>query len=136
MKLSNAIMNHLETKLPQMVQLFLTNGTITEEDMDQQGICKMLDSGDRRTMPKDDRVLHQQRAVLMNANAVTAKYRARQAEKVVSEARKHERERLVAAGEIQPRKKRSVNVAKLITSKPPKALKKPRLITPVPAVAK
>ena len=81
----------LESKLPAVVELFREHGRVTEEQMDQLGVISVDLSGDRRTMPKDCRALHQQRAVIMNADAVTAQYRSRMQQKAVAENAKRAR---------------------------------------------
>jgi hypothetical protein len=64
------------------------NGIVTEQDMDEAGIMN-IDS-DLKT-PKDQRVLHQQRAVLMNSAECIAKYKLYRTEKETNTARTAEK---------------------------------------------
>jgi hypothetical protein len=78
----------MKEKLPDVVQKFRMNGIVTEQDMDEAGIMN-IDS-DRKT-PKDQRVLHQQRAVLMNSAECIAKYKLYRTEKETNTARTAEK---------------------------------------------
>jgi hypothetical protein len=58
-----------------VVSLFRDKGYVTEAEMDRLNIPVF--NGDTRTIPKDQRVLHQQRAVLMSGTACIQQYRVR-----------------------------------------------------------
>jgi hypothetical protein len=54
----------MKDKLPDVVRKLRSTGILTEQDIDEAGIMEV--DSDRQT-PKGQRVLHQQRAVLMNS---------------------------------------------------------------------
>lgn len=81
----------LEGKVPAVVDLFRRHGRVTEEEMDRLGVLSIELLGDRRKLPKDSRVLHQQRAVIMNSECVVAQYQARMVQKAIAEAAKRAR---------------------------------------------
>ena len=56
-----------------LANIFRERGVLTEADMDEFNIIDM--SEDTRRTPKDERVLHQQRAVLMNSAECTRQYK-------------------------------------------------------------
>lgn len=56
----------MREKIDDVVQLFRDRGVVTEDDHDNLGIVQ---SGDSRLTPRDERALYQQRAVLMNSQA-------------------------------------------------------------------
>lgn len=68
-------MEAMQEAIPDMVQIFRTTGNLTEEQMDAAGIVSVNDMASN-ARPKDDRPLHQQRAVIMNAEDCIAKYRS------------------------------------------------------------
>lgn len=71
--LSLAERDQARRSVEHLTGLFREKGVVTEKDMDDQQI-KSIDLDSRKT-PKDQRVLHQQRAVLMNSEACIRKYR-------------------------------------------------------------
>lgn len=81
----------MKEAIPAVVELYRQKGFVTEEELDELNI-PTFNKEDGRSKPKDQRVLHQQRAVVMNAVAVTTAYHARKvntaAENAAKEARK------------------------------------------------
>ena len=78
--------NHMEGKVSEIKEIFVTQGRITEEDMDSAGI---LNIDLRNHKPKGQRALHQQTAVAMNSSAIVEfckLYNARQQEATVQRA--------------------------------------------------
>ena len=67
---------HLKKKFPECVQEFRDHGKLRESFMDEIGVPKDDESSDRRTVPKDQRVLYQQRACILNHVVVKAFYDA------------------------------------------------------------
>jgi hypothetical protein len=63
----------LNDKFDQMATIFRNTGTLTEKDMDDAGIIS-TNHLSKRTTSKDQRVLHQQRAVLMNSPTCITQY--------------------------------------------------------------
>lgn len=59
-----------------LADILRDRGVLTEADMDEHGIVDL--SEDSRKTPKDQRVLHQQRAVLMNSEGSKLQFRDRQ----------------------------------------------------------
>ena len=73
-KISPKERKNMENKLGEMKQIFITKGTITEADMDNAKIVNVNDTL-YKGMDKDQRALHHQRAVLMNAPEAIARYK-------------------------------------------------------------
>lgn len=69
--------------VPVLCESMSRNGFLTEAEMDILGI-PILD--DNSKVPKDKRALHQQRAVMINAEEAVTKYINRRAERVASKA--------------------------------------------------
>jgi len=67
---------HMKNKVEELAGIFREKGILTEQDMDDSGIVEMTQ--DSRTAPKDERVLHQQRAVLMNSDECVRQYKIHQ----------------------------------------------------------
>lgn len=65
--------NHMKNSVDQLANIFRTRGILTEADMDALLIIDQ--SEDSRKTPKDERVLHQQRAVLMNSAECIRQYK-------------------------------------------------------------
>lgn len=61
-------MNHIAAKIPELANIFLETGQITEDQFHCFGIPE-IKSDDRRTKPKDQRELSNQRAVLLTSEA-------------------------------------------------------------------
>jgi len=64
--------DEIKNAFPNLVELFETNGEIKESEFDQFNVRKFEDIDgevDRNTKEKDERVLHQQRAVLLTKDA-------------------------------------------------------------------
>ena len=67
---------HLKKKIPECVQEFRDHGKLRESFMDEIGVPKDNESSDRRAVQKDQRVLYQQRACILNHVEVKAFYDA------------------------------------------------------------
>eukprot|EP01033_Poteriospumella_lacustris_P010239 gene10239-7282_t len=65
--------NNMKDNVENLANVFRERGVLTEADMDEFNIIDM--SEDTRRTPKDERVLHQQRAVLMNSAECTRQYK-------------------------------------------------------------
>lgn len=63
----------MQDKVETLARIFRWRGVLTEADMDQHGIVDL--SEDARKTPKEQRVLYQQRAVLMNSEECIPQYR-------------------------------------------------------------
>lgn len=83
--ISHAAYRNMQDKVETLARIFRERGVLTEADMDEHGIVDL--SEDTRKTPKDQRVLHQQRAVLMNSEECILQYREYQSR---LEARKAE----------------------------------------------
>lgn len=59
---------------PELLAIAKLNGKITEAEMDNAGIPKVKDSTDRRSKPKDERPLHNQRAAIVNHDKIQAEF--------------------------------------------------------------
>jgi hypothetical protein len=57
----------MKAALPSLSEYFSQHGRLTEEFMDQLGIMSIKNQA-LRQLPKDKRVLHQERAILLIAN--------------------------------------------------------------------
>lgn len=86
--------NIFKDKFEEMTAIFRQTGSLTEEQMDAAGIPSVRDF-QRRQVPKDARLLHQQRAVVLTSPRGIAEYRAykeRKAQELVAkEQRRAER---------------------------------------------
>jgi hypothetical protein len=71
----------MEAKLPDVKAFFRSNGYVTEQQMDDLGIASV---NEEWAKPKDEKVLHQQRAVLINAAETISKYKLYKADKAAS----------------------------------------------------
>lgn len=79
----------MKARLPEMVEKFKEVGQLTEEVMDQAGIWKSpLDTG----KPKNERVLHKQRAVLMNSDECIQRFKLYKANKEVNKEKAAQKE--------------------------------------------
>ena len=76
------VYNHLKLKFPECVQEFLDHGKLSESFMDEIDVPKDNESSDRRTVPKDQRVLYQQRTCILNHVEVKAFYDAYEQKKI------------------------------------------------------
>jgi hypothetical protein len=76
-QLSAAAYIHMRDKVETLAGIFRERGVLTEADMDEHGIVDLTD--DTRKTPKDQRVLHQQRAVLMNSEECIRQFKEYQA---------------------------------------------------------
>lgn len=74
--------NYLKEMLPYVAQCFSAQGFVTESELDAMGIVS-VNSELRNQKPKDERVLHQQRAVIMNYEEVSERYQLYQETKRV-----------------------------------------------------
>ena len=72
--ISIAQMEHMRATEGDMIAIYRARGNVTETDMDELGIMTVNDGG-RRRKPKHLRVLHQQRAVIMNSEDCIAKFK-------------------------------------------------------------
>lgn len=72
-------LQHMKNSLSKLVEAYRARGEVTEEEFDQLGI---IDVYQNQGKPKDERVLHQQRAVVMNKNVCLTKYREYQERKM------------------------------------------------------
>ena len=68
--------------LPDLKVFFQTRGKVTEEEMDELGVINV--NPDDKRAPKNDRALHQQRAVIMNHAECTEAYQQRRAQMVAA----------------------------------------------------
>jgi hypothetical protein len=76
--ISNKDYEKMKEKLPEMVEIFKATGELTEEAMDAAGIFRLpVDMG----KPKNERVLHRQRAVLMNSDECIQRFKLYKANK-------------------------------------------------------
>lgn len=73
-KFSTQERGNLETIFPQLVRIYRTAGVVTEDDMTTLGVPN-TDDTIYKSIPKDERVLHRQRAVLMTSAHTIAQYR-------------------------------------------------------------
>jgi hypothetical protein len=81
----------LHEKFEAMAAIYRNSGTLTEKDMDDAGIVSINHLYKRKKL-KDQRVLHQQRAVVMNSPACIAQYREHKDAKEKEKADKEERQ--------------------------------------------
>ena len=72
---------HMEDKVEEIANIYRTKGILTEEDMDAANIISI--DLDHRPKPKDQRVLYQQRTVIMNSDKCVRRFQAYQAEKAL-----------------------------------------------------
>ena len=72
---------HMENKVEEIANIYRTKGILTEEDMDAANIISI--DLDHRSKPKDQRVLHQQRAVIMNSEECVRRFQAYHDEKTL-----------------------------------------------------
>ena len=72
---SSSQLAEMKASLPDAVVMFQAKGELTEIDMDELGILDIYASREKKPKAKDQRVLHQQRSVLMNKEETIAKYK-------------------------------------------------------------
>ncbi len=94
--ISAAAYNHMQDKVGTLADIFRQRGVLTEADMDENGIVDLTE--DSRKTPKDLRVLHQQRAVLMNSEECILQFKDQQSN---LEARKVAARQKASDGEAQ-----------------------------------
>ena len=70
----------MKEALPLVAECYLAQGFVTESELDHVDVISVNDQL-RNQKPKDERVLHQQRAVIMNYTEVSERYRAYQEQK-------------------------------------------------------
>ncbi len=75
----------MKAKIEHFVGIFRTNGELTEEDMNKE---KIYHVEEKRKKTKDQRVLYQQRAVLLNKEETTAKFKIYKSNKQMEAAKK------------------------------------------------
>lgn len=78
--ISTKYVRHMRSKFAELADIFRTNGVLTEQDMDDNGIVCLYEYdqvlGDPpSSVPKDERALHRQRATVMNSANVVQFYR-------------------------------------------------------------
>jgi hypothetical protein len=73
--ISGRDMDNMREQLAGMVDFFRRTGILTEDQMDAANILSVNDEASNGR-PKDDRPLHQQRAVIMNGSDCIAQYRS------------------------------------------------------------
>ena len=102
----------MQEAIPDMVAIFRATGNLTEEQMDAAGILSVNDEASN-ARPKDDRPLHQQRSVIMNADDCVAKYRSYQNYKAAEpERRATAMQQRQAAKEIREKKADEIKARK------------------------
>jgi hypothetical protein len=67
----SAHLEKMKTALPRLAAIFRVKGFLSEEDMDIEGIPKVEDT---RKVPEEQRVLHQNRAIVLNTEANLARF--------------------------------------------------------------
>jgi hypothetical protein len=67
----------MNQKLDEATYLYRNTGQVTEKEMTIDLALPDTTENGRNSLPKDERVLYQQRAVMMNTAAVVQRYRAR-----------------------------------------------------------
>ena len=72
-EISPAELFAMQESFPFLVAKFKLEGKLTETDMDEQNIPSYA-GNDTRSLPKDKRVLHQNRSALINHELVAAEY--------------------------------------------------------------
>ena len=92
-------MDNIREKMPGLVTIFRSTGRLTEEEMDAAGIISVNHEASN-SRPKDDRPLHQQRAVIMNSEHCISQYNNYQAIRAAEPARKQQREELREAAKV------------------------------------
>lgn len=113
--------NMLE-KLPQMVTVFLEKGMLTESDMDDAGIIKVEGRG-RNKKAKDQRVIHQQRAVMLTDPETVSRQQAYLTAKFAPKPKAKPKKRAKKAAVVKPAK--APKVANIVaTPKTTKPLRK------------
>jgi hypothetical protein len=103
-KLSTEERNNITAALPELVALFDKQGELFEKDFDKFKIRK--DTAAATSMPRDQRVLHQRRCVLLTHKSVREKEFAKAIKKAERAANSAERKRKIEAGELPAPKKR------------------------------
>jgi hypothetical protein len=73
--ISGRDMDNMREQLAGMVDIFRRTGILTEDRMDAANVLSVKDEASN-VRPKDDRPLHQQRAVIMNGSDCIAQYRS------------------------------------------------------------
>lgn len=101
---------HMRSQWPVLAANFRTNGVLTEKDMDDCGIVKIADldaelADGPTALPKDQRVLHRQRAVLMNSAACINFYRKYHEEKAAGTKPKRGNTATAAEKKLRARQK-------------------------------
>ena len=86
----------MQDKVGTLADIFRERGVLTEADMDEHEIIDLTE--DSRKTPKDQRVLHQQRAVLMNSEECILQFKDQQSN---LEARKVAARQTASDGEVQ-----------------------------------
>lgn len=81
MDISKNTYKHMEDKVEEIANIYRTKGIFTEEDMDAANIMSI--DLVHRPKPKDQRVLYQQRAVIMNSDECVRRFQAFKAEKTL-----------------------------------------------------
>ena len=80
-KVSKIQCAEMKANVPHFVKIFRQKGELTEKDLDEKNIYTVLDS---RQKAKDERVLYQQRAVLMNKEETISKFKIYKSKKQIA----------------------------------------------------
>jgi hypothetical protein len=72
---------HMEDKVEEIALIYRIKGFLTEEDMGAANINSI--DLDHHPKPKDQRVLYQHRAVIMNSDECVRRFQAYHAEKIL-----------------------------------------------------
>lgn len=94
--ISDTVFKKMEDAVPKLAELYLDKGFVTEEDMDNLEIPNFNDEC-YSSVPKDQRALHQQRAVVMNAEGLMGHILALKNKKIEAEEQKKQQAQLQAA---------------------------------------
>jgi hypothetical protein len=114
----------MQDALPHFSDLFAKQGRLTEADMDAKAILSVNDAATRK-VPKDQRVLHQERAILLTAADSIAKYRNYQRERemapVLALERAAEKQRIRLEKEAKAEAAKAMQEAKRVAKAAEKA---------------
>jgi hypothetical protein len=86
-KIPEAQLEIMRNALPRLAEVFRAKGYLSEQDMDEAGIMKV---GDEIGKPRDRRVLHKNRSLVLNTPANIARFRDSITKKTSNSKRKRE----------------------------------------------
>ncbi len=115
----------MKNAVGEMVEIYRERGIVTEEEMDNLHIPQVV--GTDRTIPKDQRVLYQQRAVLMSGDECIRQYKAR-IQRILDEKNMKEQKKQEAAERAEQKKQEAAEkAAERVRVMAEKAAKRDRL---------